>query len=420
MVMKNIIAVILAAGKGVRMKSNLSKVLHNLCGQPLIYYVLREVKKAGIKQVIAIVGQENEGIKRVVANSFQKIDFVQQKEPLGTAHALRQARGELKKEDDVLVLPGDVPLITADSLKRLISVHIKQNNSCTLISSYLPNPYSYGRIIRVNGKIIKIKEEKDASFDEKKIKEVNSGIYLFNSEHLFNALSRVLPANKKKEYYLTDVISLFTQQGLKIDSVSVPENEILGVNGRQDLSRAQKIMQGRVLERIFEKGVSIIDPATTYISEEVKVGSDTIIYPSTFIEGKINIGRGCRIGPFAHIRGDCSVGNNVVIGNFVEIVRCKIGTNCCIKHHSYLGDCLLEKDVNVGAGTITANYDGKRKSKTIVKQGAFIGSGTILVAPAKIGKEAITGAGSVVLKNKDVKNGEVVAGVPAQSIKKSK
>lgn len=398
------------------MKSALPKVLQGLCGRPLIYYIIKEIKKAGIKRIIVIVGQQSGVLKEAVADLFEGIEFIEQRKLLGTANALGQTKNNLKKEDNILVLPGDTPLITAATLKKLIASH-KQDNSCTLLSAYLSFPQGYGRIIRRDKKIIKIKEEGDVSSGEKKIKEVNSGVYLFKTKPLFKALSKINPDNKKKEYYLTDVISLFARQNLKINSILISENETLGINTREELASAEKIMQKRILEKLFNKGVSIIDPATTYISEGVNIGRDSVVYPFTFIEGNVKIGKGCRIGPFARIRGDCSIGNNAVIGNFVEVVRCRIRDNCRIKHHSYLGDCLMGEDVNIGAGTIVANYDGKRKSQTIIGENAFIGSGTILVAPLKIGKGAITGAGSVLLKNRDVPAGTTVAGVPAHPIK---
>ena len=417
--MQNITAVILAAGKGVRMKSALPKVLHKLCGKPLIYYIIKEVKKAGIERVVIVIGNQAELVKKTINDLFEGIEFIEQKELLGTGNALVQAKNKLRKEDNILVLPGDAPLITADSFKKLIAAH-KQDNSCTLLSAYLAYPQGYGRIIRRDKKIIEIKEERDVSCTERKIKEVNSGVYLFKTKPLFKALSKISPDNKKKEYYLTDVISLFAQQGLKIDSLSISEKEILGINTRKELACAEKIMQTRILENIFKKGASIIDPATTYIAEGVRIGKDSVVYPFTFIEGNVKISKGCQIGPFARIRGDCLIGNNVVIGNFVEIVRCKVRDNSRIKHHSYLGDCLIGRNVNIGAGTIIANYDGKNKNRTVIGENAFIGSGTILVAPVKIGKSAITGAGSVVLKNRDVPDGATVVGVPARLLKRRK
>ena len=414
--MKNITAIILAAGKGVRMRSAMSKVLHELNGKPLIYYILREVKKTGIKRIIVVVGYQNELVRKKITDFFKEIEFIQQKKPLGTADALRKAEDKIKKEDNVLILPADVPLIRALTLRKLINKHFRDSNHCSFFTAYSSNPYGYGRIVRSKEKIIEIKEERDISSKEKKINEINSGIYLFRSKSLFNALSKITSNNKKKEYYLTDAISLFAKQNLKINSVLISENEILGINTRNELANAEKIIRKRILKKIMQKGVSIIDPETTYISEDVIIGADTIIYPCTFIEGKIKIGKECKIGPFVHIRGDCSIGNNVLIGNFVEVVRSKIKDRCYIKHHSYLGDCLVEEGVNIGAGAITANYDGKEKNKTLIGQNAFIGSGTVLVAPVKIGKGAITGAGSVVLKNRDVANGETVAGVPAHLI----
>ena len=414
--MKNITAIILAAGKGVRMRSAMSKVLHELNGKPLIYYILREVKKTGIKRIIVVVGYQNELVREKITDFFKGIEFIQQKKPLGTADALRKAEDKIKKEDNVLILPADVPLIRALTLRKLINKHFRDSNHCSFFTAYSSNPYGYGRIVRSKEKIIEIKEERDISSKEKKINEINSGIYLFRSKSLFNALSKITSNNKKKEYYLTDAISLFAKQNLKINSVLISENEILGINTRNELANAEKIIRKRILKKIMQKGVSIIDPETTYISEDVIIGADTIIYPCTFIEGKIKIGKECKIGPFVHIRGDCSIGNNVLIGNFVEVVRSKIKDRCYIKHHSYLGDCLVEEGVNIGAGAITANYDGKEKNKTLIGQNAFIGSGTVLVAPVKIGKGAITGAGSVVLKNRDVANGETVAGVPAHLI----
>ena len=414
---EEISAIVLAAGKGVRMISELNKVLHPLCGKPLIYYVIKKIKEIGIRRILVVVGEE-EAVKEKVKAFFENIEFVHQKKPLGTANAIQQAKGKIKKERDVLVISADTPLIEKPTLRRLIDKHAREGNSCTFLSAHLTFPEGYGRVIRAGREILEIKEEEQLSKEEKEIREVNGGVYIFKVRDLIRVIPQIYPNNKKGEYYLTESIRLLRREGRKIGCVLASEKEILGINTRDALSRAERIMQERILAKMYRKGVSIIDPHTAYISEETEIGKDTLIYPFTFIQGKVKIGRGCQIGPFAHLRGECVIGDNVVIGNFVEIVRCTIRDNCRIKHHSYLGDCLVEEGVNIGAGTITANYDGEKKHRTVIKKGAFIGSGTILVAPVKVGEGALTGAGTVVLRNRDVQKKEVVVGVPARVLRR--
>jgi len=284
----------------------------------------------------------------------------------------------------------------------------------------MDDPAGYGRIKRdKDGNVTGITEEIEATGREKAVKEINVGTYCFRGDILFSLLNEVKNDNKKGEYFLTDIISLMRRKGLKIGAVSTDDSgEAIGINSRKDLSVAAKILQKRTALRLMESGVTIADPGTTYIAEDARIGKDTVIHPHTIIESGVAIGRDCSIGPFARIRPGCRLADNVEIGNFVELVRTRIGNKTKVKHHTYLGDAVLGRNINIGAGTITANYDGKGKYATHIGDGAFIGSGTILVAPVRIGKKAVTGAGAVVTKNHDVPAGAVVVGIPARVLRK--
>jgi bifunctional UDP-N-acetylglucosamine pyrophosphorylase / glucosamine-1-phosphate N-acetyltransferase len=269
------------------------------------------------------------------------------------------------------------------------------------------------------GKIKKMVEELDASIYEKVIEEINVGVYCFNKRALFYGLEKVKPNNKKEEYYLTDTIEVLTKSNMTVESVTTDNNEeFLGVNTRAELAKAESVMRKRISDKIMDSGVTIIDPANTYIASGTKIGKDTIIYPYTFIENDVKIGANCSIGPFARLRPGTIVEDNVGIGNFAETVRSSIGQGTKVRHQCYIGDTVIGKNVNIGAGTIVANYDGKEKHKTVIEDNAFIGTGTILIAPVKIGKGAVTGAGSVVTRNKNVPAGKTVIGIPARLLNK--
>ena len=373
-----------------------------------------------IQKSIVVVGYQAEKVEQILKQR-RDIRILRQRKLLGSADAVRQTKGAFSNlKGDALVVYGDTPLVSYQSLKKLIQLHKRSQASCTILTAILKNPTGFGRIVRgEDNQIIKIIEEQDADKFEKAIGEINVGAYCFRSDQLFSAIDELNCDNVKQEYYLTDTIEVLSRKKARVESISTQdEGELLGVNSRQDLSRAQAVINKRNIKRLISNGVTIVDPATTYVHGEVEVGGDTVIHPHTVIEGKVKIGRTCQIGPFAHLRGGTVLEDKVGIGNFVEVVRSKIGSGTKIKHHSYIGDAAVGKDVNIGAGSITANYDGKKKNPTIIGDGAFIGVGTILIAPVKIGKCAVTGAGSVITKNKDVPSGATVAGVPARILKK--
>lgn len=410
--MIKITAVILAAGLGTRMKSETPKVLHNIGSSTLLGKTIGTLKKCDYDNIIAVVGYKSDIVEKYFEGDIR---FVRQPELLGSGDALAHAVDYLPKgEGIVLVTCGDAPLFTKETYKKIVKQHLKGKTACTILTSLVEDPTDYGRIVRgENKEILKIIEEKDARIEEKKIREINAGVYCFSSKDLRENIREIELNEKKKEFYLTDIIDILVRKKRKISSCSIQENEAVGVNTRGDLQKVHKIMYARKITELMELGVTVIDPNTTYIDEDASVGQDSIIYPNTVIEGDVIIGKGCKIGPFARIRPNSKIKDKAEIGNFVEINRSIIGENTRVKHHTYLGDAIVGKNVNIGAGTITANYDGVNKYQTIIEDGAFIGVGVILIAPIKIGKKAIVGAGSVVTKNKNVKDGETVIGVPA-------
>jgi len=419
--MKNLTGIILAAGEGTRMKSDIPKVLHMVSGKPMLQYMLDVFSQLKIKNTIVVVGHKADQVKRSVKGSGLK--FIRQKQLLGSGDAVRVAKDALSgSRGDVLIVCGDTPLVSHQSLRDLLSAHRDNQAACTMLTAITKNPTGYGRILRnEENQIVGIVEEQDADTYEKAINEINVGAYCFKIKELFTSLKEVKPENIKKEYYLTDVIKILNKKKTKIQNVyAQDEEEAFGVNSRLTLSHANKIINKRKIEQFNSGDVTIIDPVTTYIQGDVEIGRDTIIYPHTIIEGKIKIGKDCRIGPFARLRSGTILENSVQIGNFVELVRTKVKSGSKIKHHSYIGDAVIGKNVNVGAGVITANYDGKKKNITFIDDNAFIGVGTILIAPVKIGKRAMTGAGSVLTKDKNVPAGKIVVGVPARILKKRK
>jgi bifunctional UDP-N-acetylglucosamine pyrophosphorylase/glucosamine-1-phosphate N-acetyltransferase len=417
--MKNIAAVILAAGEGTRMNSAIPKVLHKVGTKPMLKYMLDTLRQLGIDRCVVIVGHKAEKVKEIL--KAKRIETIIQSRLLGSGDALRQTKKRFSNfKGDLLVVYGDTPLISYQSLQHLIQSHDMHQAACTILTSIFKNPTGFGRIVRSeDNRVIRIVEEQDADTYQKAIAEINVGAYCFKAKELFPALEQIRPDNAKKEYYLTDIIEVLSKKKARIESVSTSdEQEALGVNSRGDISRAHAIINNRNIKNLESSGVTIIDPATTYIYGDIQIARDTIIYPHTVIEGGVKIGKACLIGPFARLRPATVLEDGVHIGNFVEIVRSKVGTGSKIKHHSYIGDAVIGKKVNIGAGTITANYDGKKKNSTLINDGAFIGVGAILIAPVKIGKDAVIGAGSVVTKNKNVPTGVTVAGVPARVLKR--
>lgn len=397
-------AVILAAGKGTRMKSETTpKVLHEIMGKTLLGYVLDNVKNF-VSEEFVIVGHHAQEVENFVKNNYTDARTVLQTPQLGTGHAVSMVCPYLENFDGVvLILCGDTPLIKEETLKEFVNFHLAQNSDLTVMSTIFDNPANYGRIIRDKDNSLKcIVEEKDATLEQKAVKEVNAGIYCLNWGKVKSAFSQLKTNNAQGEYYLTDIIAWGKEQKLNVNAYILQDNnEIYGINSRINLAQAGKIMNKRNLEKYMQNGVTIVDPDSTWISEDTEIGQDTIIYPSTYIEGKNKIGKNCKIGPCAHLRGGVEVCDNVKVGNFVEVKKSRISSNTNVGHLSYIGDSELGEHVNIGAGTITANYNPitKTKSKTILKDNVKVGSNSVLVAPVTVEEGANIGAGGIITKN---------------------
>lgn len=411
---KDINAIILAAGKGTRMKSETPKVLHEIFGKTLLGYVLDAVEKTDlVEKSFVIVGHQAETVEKFVNDNYKNASTVLQMPQLGTGDAVSKVCPHLENFDgEVIILCGDTPVISEKTLKEFIEFHKSQKSDLTVMSAIFEDPTNYGRIIRewdgIVGndlKLTEIIEEKDATPAQKKIKEVNAGIYCLNWQKIKPAFTQLTSNNAQGEYYLTDIISWGGAKGLNINAYVLNNNEeIFGINSKAHLAEATKMINKRNIKKHLENGVTIVDPDTTWISPDTEIGADTVIFPSTYITGKNKIGGKCFIGPFAHIRGGVELGDNVKIGNFVEIKKSKIASNTNACHLSYVGDSEIGSGVNIGAGTITANYNHftKSKSETKIKDGASIGSNSVLVAPIEIGEKATVAAGTVVTK--DIEN----------------
>ena len=397
-------AVILAAGKGTRMKSETTpKVLHQIMGKTLLGYVLDNVKNF-VSEEYVIVGHHAQEVENFVKSNYENAKTVLQSPQLGTGHAVSMVCPDLQNYDGlVLILCGDTPLVQEETLKKFVEYHKSQNSDITVMSTLFDNPAGYGRIIRKQDNSLQcIVEEKDANPEQKAVKEVNAGIYCLNWGKIKDAFGQLKSNNAQGEYYLTDIISWGKTKALKVNAYILENSdEIYGINSRLNLAQAAKMMNHRNLERYMINGVTIVDPDSTWISEDTEIGQDTIIYPFTYIEGKNTIGKSCKIGPCAHFRGNVEVCDNVKVGNFVEVKKAKISSNTNVGHLSYIGDSELGQYVNIGAGTITANYNPltKEKTKTILKDNVKIGSNTVLVAPVTVDEGANIGAGTVVTKD---------------------
>lgn len=429
----SLITIILAAGKGTRMKSDIPKVIHKTNGTPMISKIINQVKKLNPQNNIIVTGHGKEMVQKTLTDDDSLI-FVEQKEQLGTGHAVIEAMKSINDYNtNIMILCGDTPLLRTKTLENLYKLHQSSGASTTVLTSIYENPTGYGRIVKENNNIVAIIEEKEANEEIKKIKEVNAGVYCFNGQDLAKALEKIDNNNEKKEYYLTDVIGIEVKENKLVKSYILEDNqEILGVNSKIELALASKILRERKNNALMENGVIFIDPANSYIEENVEIGKDTIIYPGVILEGNTIIGNNCKIigntriidsrifdevtiessiieesiienlvtiGPFAHLRPKSHLKEKVHIGNFVETKKSILEKGVKAGHLTYLGDAHVDQDTNIGAGTITCNYDGKNKFKTEIGKNVFIGSSTMLVAPVIIGNDAITGAGSVITKD---------------------
>ncbi|WP_075620343.1 bifunctional UDP-N-acetylglucosamine diphosphorylase/glucosamine-1-phosphate N-acetyltransferase GlmU [Paenisporosarcina indica] len=431
-------AVVLAAGQGTRMKSKLYKVLHPVCGKPMVEHVVDHIQGIGAERIVTIVGHGAEKVKDQLGN---RSEYALQEQQLGTAHAVLQADiaiGTLP--GTTLVVCGDTPLIRPETMKALLAHHEKTSAKATILTGIPEDPTGYGRILRnTEGHVERIVEQKDATLEEQQVKEINSGTYCFDNLALFAALKLVKNDNSQGEFYLPDVIEILKQQGEIVSAYATDDfEETLGVNDRVALAQAETLMRDRIAEKHMRNGVTIINPSNTYISADAVIGSDTILQPGVIIEGASEIGEDCLIGPnshikgskighrttvhssvvtqstigedtvvgpFAHIRPDSEIGNEAKIGNFVEIKKTKLGNNSKVSHLSYIGDAEVGERVNIGCGTITVNYDGKNKFVTTIEDDSFVGCNSNLVAPVTIGQGAYVAAGSTITKN-----------VPAQAL----
>ena len=425
-------AVILAAGKGTRMQSKLYKVLHKVCDRTMVELVLDSLSDLEMQEVITVVGHGAERVKEVLGD---RTKFVLQAEQLGTAHAVKVAKDELKdKEGTTIVMYGDTPLIRSETINNMLDHHEKMNAKATVLTAIADDPFAYGRIIRdVNGKLVKIVEEKDATEQERKIKEINSGIYCFDNKLLFEMLEKVKNDNNQGEYYLPDVLGLIREQKEIIETYLCGDfDETFGVNDRVALAYAENVMRNRINTKHMLAGVTLVDPTNTYIAPNAVIGRDTTIYPNVTIKSNTIIGEDCQIkpnsylenvqigngvkvisstisdskigdytsvGPYSHIRNNCELGKNVRVGNFVELKNTIYGDGSKTAHLSYLGDTEVGSNTNIGCGTITVNYDGKNKYKTKIGSDAFIGCNSNLIAPLEIGDGAVVAAGTTVTEN---------------------
>ena len=447
---------ILAAGLGTRMKSRRAKVLHKLDGRPLIAHVCRAAASINPRKICVVVGHQAADVMAAVNDELgqDNAEFATQVKQLGTGDAVIAAKDAFVDRNAVVViLSGDVPLVKKQTLEALIGIHQAQEAACTILTFRLENPSGYGRIVRnESGQFARIVEQKDASDEERKIREINAGIYCFDSGKLFAALERVQPNNQSGEYYLTDVPGMLKNDGAKVGIyLHSDAREVSGLNNRAELAEFENLVRRNTIRRLMmDSGVTFIDPSHAYVSAQAEIGSDCVIHPDVHIEGKSTLGEGCEIhqgsritnsrignrviikdhcvivdsdiaddcsaGPFAHLRMNARMEERAIVGNFVEVKKSPIGRGSKSMHLTYLGDATIGENTNIGAGTVTCNYDGKQKHETVIEDNVKIGSDTMLVAPVRVGSGAVTGAGSVVTE--DVPPNTLVAGVPARVKKK--
>ncbi len=424
-------AIILAAGQGTRMQSETSKVLHHVLGKPLVQYPIQAVKEAGAQEVCIVVGHKAETVKEKLGEAYT---YALQTEQLGTGHAVMQAMSFIPDEGEMIVLYGDTPLITGETINEMLAFHRRKQNAITVLSALVDNPTGYGRIVRdAQGAFMKIVEQKDATIEEQAIQEINGGMYVFEAGKLKEALGKLTNDNIQQEYYLTDTIEILLAEGCSVDAIAITHTEdILGVNSRTQLAEATALMKQRINEKHMVAGVTLIDPMNTYIESDVIIGQDTVIEPGCMIQGQTVIGSDCmigyntkikdaiigdkvgietsvilqskveenaHIGPFAYIRPNSVIGKNVKIGDFVEIKNSTLGEGTKVSHLTYVGDSDVGAGVNFGCGTVTVNYDGQNKYRTVIHDNAFIGCNTNLVAPVEVAKGAYTAAGSTITRN---------------------
>ena len=444
--MQETVAVILAAGKGTRMKSALPKVLHAVGGKSMLRHVMTAAEQAGAKRMLVVVGF---GGDKVQAEIGAAAEFVLQAEQLGTGHAMMQVQPVLAGfSGTILLLCGDTPLLTGQALLDLVAAHQQSGAAATVLTAKPADATGYGRILRdESGQVLGIVEQKDATAEQKQIGEINTGIYCFEAAPLFAALAGLTCNNAQKEYYLTDVLAILAQAGQQVGAVEVADfQETLGINSRLQLAEAEKILRQRKLLELMDSGVTVMDPASTFVDASVSVGEDTVLYPFTWLEGETTIGRDCRIGPnsrisdsqlgdavtlhfsyaheckiaggvsvgpYVHLRPDTELSAGVKVGNFVEIKNSRVGVGSKLPHLSYIGDADIGSGVNIGCGTITVNYDGKKKHRTVVGDTAFVGCNSNLVAPVSVGSGAYIAAGSTITK--DVPDGALGVGRARQS-----
>lgn len=421
-------AIILAAGQGTRIKSNIPKVLHKVCGKEMVNHVIDNMREAEIEDVNVIIGNGSELVKE--STKDRNVSYSLQEEQLGTGHAVKCAKEFLQGKDGVVaVFTGDAPLTRVETIKKLVDEHIKKGNKATLLSAYVDDPTGYGRIIRYGEEVLKIVEHKDCNEEELKVNEMNAGMYCFDIKSLLSSLEELNNNNVQGEYYLTDVIGILKSKGEKVGALLTDYEDTLGVNSRAQLAEAERVLRKRINQFHLDNGVTLIDPNTTYIGVNAIIGKDTVIYPNNIIEGNTKIGEGCTIlqnsrikdsiiednveiqasvildskigknttvGPFAYIRPESTIGEGVRIGDFVEVKKSSIGNETKVSHLTYIGDAEVGSGCNFGCGTVVVNYDGKKKNKTIIGDHSFIGCNTNLISPVEVQDNTYIAAGSTI------------------------
>lgn len=430
---QDLAAIVLTAGKGTRMKSNRAKVLHEIAGKPMLYFPLQAARQAGFVRTQVVVGHQAEEVRAAVADAG--VGFVEQAQQLGTGHALLCAADAMSNfSGTLLLLCGDVPLLRAETLQEMLETHHKEQAAVTVLTAELDNPTGYGRIIRDDAAVLRIVEEKDATAEEKLVKEINTGTYLFDAQFVFSALREVGCENAQGEYYLTDVVAAAVKAGLPTRAVVLDDpDEAMGINDLRQLSEATTLMRQRINDELMRSGVTMLDPATVYVDVGVEIGTGTLLHTNVMLRGETtigsdcvvemgvvvdesriadnvhlkagsviegsNIGNNCKIGPMAHLRPGTELAGDNKLGNFVETKKAVFGIGSQASHLTYVGDAEVGKGVNFGCGTITCNYDGVNKHQTIIEDDVFIGSDTQFIAPVRIGRNSLIAAGSTITKD---------------------